>query len=209
MSQRGRSTELVPAEPFVRWLKDQMARLEKDQTIRLHENYPRPPIVDALARRLGVHPRALYRYLRGWKSDGEPTDTFQLRRVGAMLEHAGVALWEVYPEAAEITLEPDVWCYRCQEMVTPIDGKCPWHVPAKQLKRNAVILADYWLTDEQLHTLWAIHRRWKIPILSLAEQSYQRLRYQSAAHCERAIRNGFDRLGFSRPRVATKRRGAA
>lgn len=43
------------------------------------------------------------------------------------LDYAGIRIEEVYPELAlDIEIEPEGFCGRCHEMVTPIEGLCPW-----------------------------------------------------------------------------------
>lgn len=43
------------------------------------------------------------------------------------LDSADVDPADVYPElAVDIELEPDATCPRCNDVVTPIAGRCPW-----------------------------------------------------------------------------------
>lgn len=198
----------VPAAPLIEWLEARLERLARDTTVHSEQTRNRPQPAVILAKELGVSRRRLFNYLRGLDSYGQPTDTFRLQRVIEILEAVDVPLYEVYPDLVEVELEPDIWCHRCQEHVTPIDGKCPWHMLYRQRHRERKgLIGVGWIPDDTLHILWAIHRRWRIPIATIAEQSYRRLQYRNAEACERAMRHGFDRLSLSPP--ATKGRRAA
>lgn len=57
------------------------------------------------------------------------TSIFERAPVEDALHNAGVAFSVVYPEIAALEdspLEPEQWCFQCQENVSPIQGECPW-----------------------------------------------------------------------------------
>lgn len=65
--------------------------------------------------------RRLYRYRTGDSHQGERA------LIQDALDHAGVSIGDLYPHLAEdVHLEPSGPCFPCREVVTPIDGKCPW-----------------------------------------------------------------------------------
>jgi hypothetical protein len=93
-----------------------------------------------------------------------PTDVYQRHIVEEALFHADVDLRDLYEAYAErltgrrgrprdvlrfieiweplceswaaddAPLESDVWCEACGEFTTPIDGRCPWHSKAYELR---------------------------------------------------------------------------
>jgi hypothetical protein len=121
--------EPIPAAPFVAVLNRELERLATNDTFRLDENAQEPPAVQLLAFRLGVAQRTVYRYLRSLDGEGQPTDTYARNPVEDALERLEVPFADVYPEIAateDRPLEPDAYCTSCHEVVTPIDGCCPW-----------------------------------------------------------------------------------
>lgn len=119
----------IPAKPFVDWLHRELARLSKDETIvHIGQASGDRPINRALADRLGITARRLNNYLRSCDGSGRPTESFFQERIEDLLEHAGLRLWDVYDDLSfdDIVLEPDAYCEKCRDIVTPIRGECPW-----------------------------------------------------------------------------------
>lgn len=59
-----------------------------------------------------------------------PTEFFERAPVEDALHTAGVSFAAIYPEIAaeeDLELQPDRWCWHCQEAVTPIKDECPWN----------------------------------------------------------------------------------
>ncbi len=130
--------EQIPAQPFVDWLNDRYARYRAAHEHMWHMSgrtdpdavLPLSPL-KRLAADLGwgglAADRIVYRYRHGRDGMDRPTETFRRATVEDALEHAGLRLEDVYPEfAVDVVLEPDAFCGLCREMVTPIDGVCPW-----------------------------------------------------------------------------------
>lgn len=115
----------IPAAPFVAWLHRQLETLRNDVSLSGRNN---PAVNSALAERLGISRRRLHDYLNSRDGYRQHTETFGRWRVEDMLENAGLMLSDVYPDLPreEIELEPDAWCERCCDIVTPIKGICPW-----------------------------------------------------------------------------------
>lgn len=106
--------ERLPAAPFVAWLKAQEKIAPRTE----------------LAQRLGTTDRTLYRYVNGLDSRNQPTDEYALADIDRMLTHAGLKLWDVYPdefpEGGTATIIT-AYCPGCEEDVVPNDdGTCPW-----------------------------------------------------------------------------------
>lgn len=121
--------EPIPAAPFVAFLNERLDRLAADDTLRGAEEESQVPAVRILSDQLGVSERAIYRYTHSLTSLGKPTTTFPRNRVEDMLDALDVPFADVYPEIAaaeDRPLEPDGYCSSCREIVSPIDGCCPW-----------------------------------------------------------------------------------
>jgi hypothetical protein len=104
--------EHIPAAPLVKWLERELER-EPDRK--------------ALAIRLGVDVRVLYRWQQSIDWNEEPCDSFPRPSVENALHRAGVLFGDVYPSFTEdVELEPDGFCSSCRDIVTPINGRCPW-----------------------------------------------------------------------------------
>lgn len=131
-------TPTLPAAPFVRWLREQSDIIGHDYSL-LGAGIPAPPVNTALAKRLGVVPRTIYRYLRSLDGAGRPTDTYERKQIEAVLTRAGVDFFEIYPDLddldLDLELEVDEYCPRCREITTPINGICPWC--ETQVRRDA------------------------------------------------------------------------
>ena len=132
-----RPGERVPAKPFADWISKRL------DTYRAGMPFGETPDMlgpmEQLASDLGwgatdSGARKLYRFKhlltsrsRNGISKEGATDTFRRDTVEDALDHAGVPFEDVYPDlAVDVVLEPDVFCGRCREMVTPIGGVCPW-----------------------------------------------------------------------------------
>lgn len=153
MSAIKSGTEMVPAEPFARWLNQRLAWWEKRALI---ESVVKPSRGDVgslgpmqcllleIGWSLDSGPRKLYRYrsLRRETTIGKsprrgirgiavvkPMLECQRAIVEEALHHAGVPFSDLYPDiaAAEaVEPEPQRWCPMCDEQTTPIGGCCPW-----------------------------------------------------------------------------------
>ncbi len=115
--------EPVDAAPFVAWLERQIAHITADETLwrTTSGGSALPPdATKILGERLGVH--------EDWLRKGAWTRSGQLERatVEDALDRAGVAWFDVFPDDAPDEIEPDGFCGRCHEVVTPISGACPW-----------------------------------------------------------------------------------
>ncbi len=123
--------QYLPAAPFIAWLADQEERLRAAPHITGGVQ-ARQPVRQVLARRLGITDRTLRRFSDSRNGDGVPVTSYLQEAIEDMLWHAGVELWEVYPQP-EVVVPADEWCDRCVEMVTPIWEKgalvCPWCTP--------------------------------------------------------------------------------
>ena len=123
----------IPAAPFAGWVNSQLAALG-GWAVTGGSAEGRGP-VQMLANRLEVTARSAYRWSRSLDGDGRPTDSFARDPVEDALERfdpGGGLFASLYPEvvvADEVELEPDIFCEGCREMVTPIDGLCPWCTP--------------------------------------------------------------------------------
>lgn len=137
----------VPAEPFSRWLSAQYDEYEKqdanasacDQDVALGP-------AQRLAEEIGwgsddAGIRRLYRYRkqvieRTASSRGvrwtETADSWPRDAVEDACHRVHPDLFlDLYPELRferDVVLEPDAYCPFCEELVTPIDGLCPWCV---------------------------------------------------------------------------------
>lgn len=124
----------IPIAPFQHWCAEQVALTSKSRPWNGAACIYGPS--SEVADLLGIHVRALNRVIRGVYAGMQnghkaefPVDTISRYYVEDALTHAGVDFYELYPalEAErDIELEPDEWCDRCGEDVTPIGGQCPW-----------------------------------------------------------------------------------
>lgn len=126
--------EYLPAGPFLAWLRDQEARLEKAPAITGQGARDPQPVRRTLARRLGITIRTLRRFTLSLNDDGVPVTIYPRGTIEDILWRVDLSLWEVYPDAdANEAVPADEWCDRCDEMVTPIWEKgalvCPWCTP--------------------------------------------------------------------------------
>lgn len=127
------ASEEIPSRPFADWLNARIAELEAADVVA-------SPTA-SLASRLwpAMDPESAVRYLsryrnclrsgsrNGVKGDF-PTDTFPRGPVEDALREYGEAIQNVpgYEDVPEVALEDDAFCERCHEVVTPIEGLCPW-----------------------------------------------------------------------------------
>jgi len=122
----------IPSKPFVDWLWEQRRVLDRDPSRwvtdvagRATEHAP----TRTLAARCGVCERTLHRYMKGLDSNSDPTDVLGRYLVEDILHRAGVDFYSLYPEfehERDIELEPEAWCDKCLDIVTPLDDRCPW-----------------------------------------------------------------------------------
>lgn len=121
--------EAIPAGPFVAVINAEIERIGRADTLRPSEIAKEVPAQAILAGRIGVAERTLYRYRKSLNSENQPTETFARDVVENALERLDFRFEDVYPEIAaaeDIALEDDAYCAGCREIVTPIDGICPW-----------------------------------------------------------------------------------
>jgi hypothetical protein len=141
---RRRHEPVVPAKPFADWLQAKYAEYETSHAFLPsgHSGFVPLGPSERLAGELGwgdnqAGVRRLYRY----RHQLAERHSNKRRRMGvaetylrSMVENAchrydPELFAELYPELADdIVLEPDAWCPFCQDLVTPIDGLCPWCV---------------------------------------------------------------------------------
>lgn len=150
-----RRGEQILAKPFSDWLNERYVYHERrllaqglpiTQTQRSNSgaNGVDCRAMEAVAEEIGWNigdskepgVRRLYRYRNQLMAGSvnrvryeRPTDFFPRKVVEEALHSAGIGMWELYPELVEgenIELEPDEWCPKCEDTVTPIDGVCPW-----------------------------------------------------------------------------------
>jgi hypothetical protein len=127
--QAGRLGEHIPAGPFLDWLRGEVARLERVETLATRASSP-VPARQVLAARLGASTETLSRYLAGLNGNEQPTDVFRRFPVEDMLARAGVPFAVLYPELAAVEdrpVEPAAYCLMCREVTPRFDGVCPWH----------------------------------------------------------------------------------
>lgn len=196
----------LPTGPFVAWLEEQLEALRKDETLTTPRSAgaaTEAPVVRILAERLGVTDRTLYRYLRSLDGMSKPTETFGTYPVEDMLEHAGARLADVYPETdVDVDVEPDAWCWACEETITPIDATCPWcentDLAEPKPKRGGWKRPDrsatHKLSDEQLQALHKVYERDRVSVNDLAKQIWENAGYANYESCARGIYKGWARL---------------
>jgi len=117
----------VDAEPFKQWLDQQCDAAPLDE------------VADMIG--FGYSPtgvRRMFRYRYGrieTARNGQPVIAAATVYPRSVVEDAlhrvrpGL-FYDLYPEYLheldDVTLEPDAWCPFCQQLVTPIDGLCPF-----------------------------------------------------------------------------------
>lgn len=118
----------VPIEPFMQFL---------DWRTKYHEAFSEFPS-RALGLELGWGDdrgavTRVNRYRRGIKNDGQsgvvPAESWPRATVEDAIDHAGFRFADWYPEVAaaeDLPLEPEQLCWGCEDLVSPIGGKCPW-----------------------------------------------------------------------------------
>jgi hypothetical protein len=127
--QAGRLGEHIPAGPFLDWLRGEVARLERVETLATRASSP-VPARQVLAARLGASTETLSRYLAGLDGNEQPTDVFRRFPVEDMLARAGVPFAVLYPALAaaeDRPFEPPAFCERCASVTSRVGGVCPWH----------------------------------------------------------------------------------
>jgi len=124
----GRSVrDFIDTAPFLEWFEGQV-----DQRFRAESAYglstdqqARSEATNWMRGRIGWNDEAGERRLFRYRS-GESTQA-ERNLIEDALEHADVRLEDIYPDLVEdIELEPDAYCGRCHEIVTPVSGVCPW-----------------------------------------------------------------------------------
>lgn len=129
----------LPLAPFQAWVDERIQRAALEAggaaaatgvaAVRrvAHELFP--------GRSTAAAERQLQRVRSGSRSSSRngvkgqvAVDTWPAAEVDAALTNAGAHLADVYPDLyePELELEPDCFCDRCHDVVTPIDGRCPW-----------------------------------------------------------------------------------
>lgn len=132
----------IPAKPFADWLNERF-KFYEDQlryqsvlrgSMLNFGNGPAQKVCEEIGWPGDGGVRKLHRYrhqlmcgsVQTRKLDRH-TEFFPRYVVEEALHRAGVGMWELYPDyVVDIELEPDRWCPVCEEIVTPIDGFCPW-----------------------------------------------------------------------------------
>lgn len=128
----------VPAAPFLAWCERQLRVIANHGGVGdfpLDHHHQRRGGARAsgrgehaiLAWRLGIEAHTLWWYLNG--NAGTESRTLLRCSVEDMLHRAGEDFDTVYPEyqyERDVALEPEVWCARCQEITTPLEGRCLW-----------------------------------------------------------------------------------
>lgn len=122
--RRSADAETIDAAPFTAWLDARLTQIRRDPGTWRHRDGGEATAPDAeqlLAREL----------------DGIVTGDFlrkgAFRRTGVIdraiaeniVDRAGGEWWRLYPDEHD-QLEDEAFCERCHELVTPIDGVCPW-----------------------------------------------------------------------------------
>jgi hypothetical protein len=149
-----RYKEYVPAEPFGRWLQVRFEFHRYRLALPGDDAGASMGAHRALADELGWNGdggvRKLYRYrhmrketARGSRRNGTRVGVvfdqthFPRCEVEEALHFAGVSFWELYPEIAaaeDVPLEPEMVCWECKDLVTPINGLCPWCVGRREFE---------------------------------------------------------------------------
>lgn len=120
--------EHIPAAPFVAVINAELERLAQLDVFR-GDDQSQVPAQRMLADRVGVAERTLYRYKNSLDGDSNPTETYARNPVEDALDRLDMRFEDVYPEIAaadDVDLEADAYCVSCHEVVTPINGACPW-----------------------------------------------------------------------------------
>ncbi|MBA2724785.1 MAG: hypothetical protein H0U53_02245, partial [Actinobacteria bacterium] len=103
----GRFTDPVEVAPFAAWIRQQQASGITRTMMGFVSEYDTRTITAFLCGERVLCERA---------------------RVEDWLEQNNKMFWEVYPEDGDDEpLEPDAYCVRCDDIVTPINRRCPWH----------------------------------------------------------------------------------
>lgn len=145
--QPGNTTDRLPAKPFQDWLDRRFAHYE-------HKGVQNPSA--AVCREVGWLPedagaRRLYRYRRSLTDTktrvngvlrhgpSKHTDSFARCVIEEALHHAGIGLWELYPDLPEFqddTPPRYAWCENClEECLVDEDQVCLWcDHPTHELK---------------------------------------------------------------------------
>lgn len=207
-----KTREPIELQPFLDWMRDETAR-------RLAAGVPPNEASYAALARIGWgHDSGNRRWYR-WRYE-KPSGIVERAYVEQALEHAGVPIWELYPELAaqdaSVEILPDAHCPACRETVTPIvdqDGLpiCPWcDTPTLAHRRGGWKRPDMTarckFTDLQLQALHVAHVEQGMSINRLAKQTYNKVGYKSRHSAARAISAGFKRLGLpARDRIEATR----
>jgi hypothetical protein len=133
--------EMRDAAPFIAWVEQRITTTDTELRRQARERGIEPPkdtgALEILLRDIawtadGPRKR-LYCWRRRQPGRGatldERTGLFMAsaEMIEAALEHAGVAVWEIYPEAGEA--DPDaqeLFCPTCSDEVPVFDGRCGW-----------------------------------------------------------------------------------
>jgi hypothetical protein len=106
-----KSQDRVAIAPWHDWIVEQL-----ESTTKAH-----------LAQLLGCDESLVNRWVAGGYNDNGHWIAYtdiSIGRVDELLSNTSTLLSELYP--VNIELEADAYCERCHEIVTPIDGECPW-----------------------------------------------------------------------------------
>jgi predicted amidophosphoribosyltransferase len=117
--------EKVPAAPFVAWVNGELER-----RARLDEGANGSGAMKALAMALRVNGRTVYRWKNSLDSERDQVVTeYPRRAIENALLLADITFEDLYPDVValeDFELEQDAYCSSCHDVVTPINGLCPW-----------------------------------------------------------------------------------
>ncbi len=133
--------EMRDAAPFIAWVEQRITTTDRELRREARERGIDPPketgALEILLRDIGwtaAGPRKrLYGWRRGQPGRGATLDEdsglfmASAEMIDTALEQAGVAVWEIYPEAGEA--DPDaqeLFCPVCSDEVPVFDGRCAW-----------------------------------------------------------------------------------
>jgi predicted amidophosphoribosyltransferase len=107
--------DVLDPGPFLAWFDARVQRLGME-----YEN-PKAAVYGELG---WLNEDAATRRLFRWRNEGGQAER---KLVEEALLHAHADIGKIYPElAVDVELEPEGWCKRCHEIVTPVEGCCPW-----------------------------------------------------------------------------------
>jgi len=207
-----RLREPIPIEPFLTWLalrereigrEIDRSNLQISASKRTGSNTAARPqrATDQLLYEIGWEPAMGERKLFRWINDEHRTH-IERAVVEDALHHAGVELYDIYPDLEPPGQGRDAYCPTCRADVYATDSGCPWCenpvLDQRPIGSRPRLGQGRKMTDQQVRAAHVIYQQTGLSVRRLAELLYERHGYKSASACATSLNKAFVSLGLER-----------